>query len=64
VSGRPLTSCHGSVPRTKPHSFGFRPGIGLDKLGQLADELEAEGFAAKAERSHDRARRQRSRSRT
>jgi hypothetical protein len=60
VSGRPLTSCHGSVP----HSFGFRPGIGLDKLGQLADELEAEGFAAKAERSLDRARRQRSRSRT
>ena len=53
----------GSTLRTKPHSFGFRPGVDLDKLGQLADELEAEGFAAKAGGSHDPARRQRSRSR-
>lgn len=29
-------------PRTIPHSFGFKPGIDLDKLNQLADELEAE----------------------
>jgi len=49
------------APRTIPHSFGFRPGIDLDKLGQLADELEAEAFAEKA---HDSARRQRSRSRS
>ena len=27
---------------TIPHSFGFRPGVDLDKLNQLADELEAE----------------------
>ena len=33
------------TPKTMPHSFGFRPGIDLDKLGQLVDELEAEGFA-------------------
>ena len=26
----------------EPHSFGFKPGIDLDKLNQLADELEAE----------------------
>jgi catechol 2,3-dioxygenase-like lactoylglutathione lyase family enzyme len=32
---------------TSPHSFGFRPGVDLDKLGQLADELEAEAFAEK-----------------
>ncbi len=51
------------VPKTIPHSFGFRPGIDLDTLGQLADELEAEGFAAKAKGSHDPAGRQRSRSR-
>ena len=49
--------------KTIPHSFGFRPGIDVDKLGQLADELEAEAFAASAEKSHDPARRQRSRSR-
>ncbi len=48
------------APKTIPHSFGFKPGVDLDKLGQLADELEAEAFAAKA---HDSARRQRSRSR-
>jgi hypothetical protein len=33
--------------RVEPHSFGFKPGIDLDKLGQLADELEAEEFARK-----------------
>ena len=54
----------GTAPRTVPHSFGFRPGIDPDKLGQLADELEAEAFAASAERAHgDSPRRQRSRSR-
>jgi hypothetical protein len=53
----------GGTPKTVPHSFGFKPGIDLDKLGQLADELEAEAFAASAGRSRDPARRQRSRSR-
>jgi hypothetical protein len=33
------------APKTISHSFGFRPGVDLDKLGQLADELEAEAFA-------------------
>lgn len=50
-----------AAPKTEPHSFGLRTGIDADKLGQLADELEAETFAAKL---HDPARRQRSRSRT
>lgn len=31
---------------TRPHSFGFKPGIDLDKLNQLVDELEVEAFAA------------------
>jgi hypothetical protein len=35
------------IPKTIPHSFGFKPGVDLDKLNQLADELEAEAFAAK-----------------
>jgi hypothetical protein len=41
------------APKTMPHSFGLRPGVDLDKLGQLADELEAEAFA---DRLHDSAR--------
>ena len=48
------------APKTIPRSFGARPGIDVDKLGQLADELEAEPFAEKA---HDSPRPQRSRSR-
>jgi hypothetical protein len=32
-------------PKTIPHAFGFRPGIDLDKLNQLADELEVEAYA-------------------
>ena len=51
---------HDPAPKTISHSLGFRPGIDLDKLGQLADELEAEAFAAKI---HDSARRKRPRSR-
>lgn len=38
------------VPKTIPHSFGFRPGIDLDKLNQLADELEADAAAESLER--------------
>jgi hypothetical protein len=33
-------------PKTIPHAYGFRPGVDLDKLNQLADELEAEAFVA------------------
>ena len=51
------------APKTVPHSFGFRPGVDLDKLGQLADELEADAFAASTERPLDSSRRQRTRSR-
>jgi len=49
------------APKTMSHSFGFSPGIDLNKLGQRADELEAEAFAAKI---HDSARRKRPGSRT
>lgn len=54
----------GAKVKTVPHSFGFRPGIDLDKLGQLADELESEAFAASTGIARDPPRRQRSRSRT
>lgn len=31
-----------TTPKTIPHAFGFRPGVDLDKLNQLTDELEGE----------------------
>ncbi len=39
---------HGRVRKvvTRPHAYRFKPGIDLDKLNQLADELEVEAFAA------------------
>lgn len=40
--GEAAHPARGKAPKTVPHSFGFLPGIDLDKLGQLADELEAE----------------------
>ena len=43
--GKPEGSPRGEAPKTIPHSFGFRPGVDLDKLNQLADDLEAEEFA-------------------
>jgi hypothetical protein len=57
-----------TAPKTIPHAFGFKPGIDLDKLNQLVDELEAERYAAgqrtlRTVMRHDPARRQRSRSR-
>jgi hypothetical protein len=33
--------------RVVPHDFRFRPGIDLDRLNQLADELESEEAARK-----------------
>lgn len=31
----------------KPHAFGFRPGVDLDRLNQLVDELSVEETARK-----------------
>jgi hypothetical protein len=36
--------------RVEPHPFGFRAGVDLDRLNQLADELEAEEAGAKLSR--------------
>jgi hypothetical protein len=33
-----------------PHSFGFKPGIDQNKLGQLLDQLDAEEFVRKMSR--------------
>ena len=31
----------------QPHAFGFKPGVDLDRLNQVADELDAEETARK-----------------
>ena len=36
--------------KVEPHACGFRPGIDLDKLNQLVDELEVEEFVRKMKR--------------
>jgi hypothetical protein len=36
----------------KPHRFGVRPGIDLDTIGKLADELEDEHIVAKLREGH------------
>src|SRR5215472_5931972 len=58
--GEAAASPRHSPPKVFSHSFGFRPGIDLNKLGQFIDELETETFV---EKMHDSARRKRSRSR-
>ena len=34
----------------KPHAFGFKPGIDLDRLNQLLDETEAQETARRLKR--------------
>jgi len=34
--------------RTRPHDFGFKPGVDLDRLHQLLDELEVEEIRRKS----------------
>jgi hypothetical protein len=36
--------------RVEPHDFGIKPGIDLDRMNQLVDELEAEEVARKLRR--------------
>jgi hypothetical protein len=31
----------------QPHAFGFKPGVDLDRINQIVDELEAEETARK-----------------
>jgi len=50
----PVESPSGPPPKTIPHHFGFRPGIDLDRLNQLADQLEAEAAAGALQRRSTR----------
>ena len=47
LSGKPS-----KAPRfvVEPHGFGFKPGVDLDRMNQLVDELEAEHTAGKLTR--------------
>ena len=36
----------GDPPKTRPHRFGFRPGVDLDKLNHLVDEFGGAGDPA------------------
>ncbi len=40
------------LPRFKvePHAFGFKPGVDVDRLNQLVDELEADEVARQRDR--------------
>jgi hypothetical protein len=40
--GQEVAARPGNAPKTKPHRFGFRADIDLDKLNQLADDLETD----------------------
>ena len=45
----------GGQPRSarfavKPHAFGVKPGVDLDRMNQLVDELEAEATVRKSSR--------------
>ena len=33
--------------KVEPHAFGFKPGVDVDGLNQLADEMETEEIARK-----------------
>ena len=46
--GEAATTRRRPAPKTISHSFGFKLGIDLDKLGQFADELEAGAFTEKS----------------
>ena len=47
LSGKP-----GRAPRfeVQPHAFGFKPGVDLDRMNQLVDELDSEEAARKLAR--------------
>ena len=36
--------------RVEPHAFGFKPGVDVDRLNQLVDELEANEIARRRDR--------------
>lgn len=50
--GLGLRGTPANAPRfeVQPHAFGFMPGVDLDRMNQLVDELDAEDVARKLRR--------------
>jgi len=44
LSGKPTSRSRFTV---QPHAFGFKPGVDLDRMNQLVDELESDETARK-----------------
>jgi hypothetical protein len=44
LTGKPARGARFEV---RPHAFGLKPGVDLDRINQLVDELEAEETARK-----------------
>lgn len=42
LTGKPVRAARFEV---RPHAFGFKPGVDLDRMNQLVDELESEETA-------------------
>jgi hypothetical protein len=47
MAGKPVRPPRFEV---RPHAFGFKPGIDLDRMNQLVDEVEAEDAARRLRR--------------
>ena len=47
LAGKPVRPPRFEV---RPHGFGFKPGIDLDRINQIVDELESEETARKLRR--------------
>jgi len=47
LSGKPVRPPRFEV---RPHAFGFKPGVDLDRMNQLVDELDADETARKLAR--------------
>jgi hypothetical protein len=44
LTGKPVRAPRFEV---RPHAFGFKPGVDLDRMNQLVDELESEEVVGK-----------------
>ena len=44
LSGKPVRPPHFEV---RPHAFGFKPGVDLDRMNQIVDELDSDETARK-----------------
>jgi hypothetical protein len=48
--GRQVSRAQAGRFEVEPHAFGFKPGVDLDRINQLVDELEADESVRKLAR--------------